>query len=45
MSQRQEPVTTEVQAYTPIQVDPIEPTMKDMNKGKDQAIGIQINEP
>ena len=45
MSQRQEPIITQVQAYKPVQVDPIEPTIKSTEKGKGKARGIQINEP
>ena len=45
LSQRQEPVITQVQTYKPIQVDPVEPIVKVIDKKKGKAIGIQINEP
>ena len=45
LSQKQEPVITQVQAYKPVQVEPIEHTVKVPDKGKGKAIGVQINEP
>ena len=45
LSQKQEPVITQFQAYKPTQVNPVEPTMKITDKGKGKAIGVQINEP
>ena len=45
LSQRQEPFITQVQAYKPIQENPVEPIVKITDKGKGKTMGIQINEP
>lgn len=45
LRKRQEPVIAQVQPYKPIQKDPVEPSIKHIDKGKGKAIGIQINEP
>ena len=45
ISQRQEPIISQIHPYKPAQADPIEPTVKPINKVKGKAIGIQINEP
>ena len=45
MNQRKEPVIYQVQAYKLVQVDPVQPIVKPIDKGKVKAIGIQINEP
>ena len=45
LSQIQEPVITQVQAYKPDQENPVEPIVKITDKGKGKATGIQINEP
>ena len=45
LSQKQEPIITQVQAYKPAQVNPVEPIVKIIDKDKGKAIGVQINEP
>ena len=45
VSQRQEPIISQIYPYKPTQVDHVEPTMKLINKGKGKSIRMQINEP
>lgn len=43
--EKEGPIIIQIQPYKPIEIDVIDFTMRNYDKGKKKVVGIQINEP